>query len=838
MLLTGSGDWRKQVNKTLGFLPGSSIKDTLLAKLAFLREGHEELRLSLIETDSLPDANFSEDDWRQLIALESVLKSLAARLQLRFRSSGECDHSEVTQRANLALQELEHPTDLGLRLDAQLDHILVDEFQDTSHGQIELLKRLTTGWSSGGEELCRTLFLVGDPMQSIYRFREADVSLFLRVATNERSQVFSNIQIEPLVLTENFRSSSSLVDWFNLTFKSSFPARNDFISSGIQYANASSNKPVNLPCVETLLAHDKAQEATLVVESVSAALKSLPSEGDRVAILVRSRSQLTHLLPALRSAGLDYAGVDIQPLKEVPAVMDVLALCKAICRQDDRIAWLALLRGPWCGLSLRDIKQRVGRADQTIWQQLLNCDLKSLDADSHQRLVRFIDVMVSAIGQRQQVELGSLTCWAWQSLGGEATLLGSSIDDVKMVFKLISEQQRGGDLPALSELDKALDGLYARPKQSPTGEASKLVISTIHKAKGLQYHTVILPCLDSQARTDDKEIMMWAEYQNASGRSQLLLAPLALNETNKNSHYNYLRGLNKKRNINEAIRLMYVACTRAEQKLILLACANLDQDSLETKPPRSGSLLNTIWDATQGDFDFPYRREEEDALTQNEYPQTLLRLPANFQRERLSSVNWQLAQQPTAAVPVTPLDAQELEYEWATEVATAVGLVLHDCLQFNGSRVLTLAVDSRLLARWRGELVGLRVPANRIDYAVKRLSKAVINIQADTASHFLFKDYIEQQNEYALSALEEGVIKTYRFDRTFVDEQGVRWIVDYKSTDTRNENVEYFVDEQIRERHRSQLEKYGRLMSQVDTKPIRLAVYFPLLKQLRAWDYD
>lgn len=837
MLLTGKGDWRKQVTKNIGFLPGTQMKDTLVDRLEGFREGSEDLRLALIETDSLPNASFSDDDWQQLIALESVLKSLAARLQLRFRSVGECDHSEVTQRANLALQELENPTDLGLRLDAQLQHILVDEFQDTSHGQIELLKRLTVGWSTSDDGLSRTLFLVGDPMQSIYRFREADVSLFLRVATNDSSQVFPNIQIEPLLLTENFRSSSSLVDWFNTTFKPSFPVRNDFISSGIQYAQASSNKPAKLPCVQALLAHDKTQEATLLVESVSAALKNLPNDDDRVAILVRSRGQLTHLIPALQRAGLAYAGVDIQPLKDVQAVIDVLALCKAICRPDNRIAWLALLRGPWCGLSLAEIKQLAGRADKTVWQQLLSQNSHTLESASKQRTDRFIEVMKSAIAQRQQIELGSLTRWAWQALGGETTLLGARADDVEMVFKLISEQQRGGDLPSLSELDKALDGLYAKPKKSAAGEDPKLVISTIHKSKGLQYHTVILPCLGSQSRADDKEIMMWAEYQNASGNSQLLLAPLVLDDSNKSSHYTYLRRLNKKRSVNETIRLMYVACTRAEQNLILLSCARVDEASTEVKPPRSGSLLNTIWAATQSHFAFPYNQEVDNNATQANYSQTLSRLPTNFQWITNSPIDWQLAQQPTIAMPTPPSDVQDLEYAWATEVATGVGLVLHNCLQFNGSAVLTLTVDHALLARWRAELLGLRVPHNRIDYALKRLVKALNNIQGDKAAHFLFKDYTEQCNEYALSALEEGVVKTYRFDRTFVDEQGVRWILDYKSTDTRNEDIAGFVDEQIKERHQSQLDNYGRLMSQVDAKPIRLAVYFPLLKQLRAWNY-
>lgn len=94
------------------------------------------------------------------------------------------------------------------------------------------------------------------------------------------------------------------------------------------------------------------------------------------------------------------------------------------------------------------------------------------------------------------------------------------------------------------------------------------------------------------------------------------------------------------------------------------------------------------------------------------------------------------------------------------------------------------------------------------------------------------------RNEYALSAYENGSVNRYRIDRTFIDEHGVRWVVDYKSTDTNNANIDAFVDEQIATRHRAQLQKYGELLSQIDDRPIKLAVYFPLLRQLRAWDFQ
>ena len=830
LLLTATGTFRKTVNITQGFEAKSATKDqmrTLLKEFA----GDFELLELLVEIRNLPNPNYSTADWAQLTALEAVLKSLAALLQLRFRSVGECDHSEVTQRANLALQELDSPTDLGLRMDYHLQHIMVDEFQDTSHGQIELLKKLTAGWSVGDG---KTLFLVGDPMQSIYRFREADVSLFLQVAENELTGVFSNISIQSLNLTENFRSSNSLVTWFNEVFDHSFPAASNVLNGAITYAPASCRKDDQYDAVEYLLAHDRQQESELLVAAVKKAINELPTERDQVAVLVRSRPALESLLPALQQAGIEYTGVDISPLRELQAVVDTLALCKAICRDDDRVAWLSLLRGPWCGLTLSEIKLLVGDTERTVWQQLCDDGRATLLGDSEDRLMRFITVMQAVLSQRQQVPLGSLTRWAWLNLGGADTLYGASRDDLEKVFELIEELQRGGDLSSMRDLDNALNGLFARPS---IGQ-SRLVVSTMHKSKGLQYHTVLLPSLDRTPRSNDKEVLMWAEYQAAKGESKLLLAPFTMISKEQN-HYQYLRQLENKRSVNEAIRLMYVACTRAEHKLVLLASARTNEDTGDLRAPIKSSLLHTVWAEVQTHFDFALEKASEVQVEQS-INQTLSRLPAAYTPLFSESFEWQVSQQINAEQSqVEP----NIEYDWATRVATGVGIVLHDWLQYNGANVLDVNVDVKLRNRWRAELLALQVPADRVDIGVRRVAKAVANIQADSAAHFLFADYPIAENEYAVSAFEGGSVNKYRIDRSFIDEQGVRWIVDYKSTDTKTADVDAFIDEQVQTRHRAQLEKYGALLRELDrteyadVPPIKLAVYFPLLKQLRTWDY-
>ncbi len=833
---------RAAPNVNTGFPAKHKDKERCKQLFDELREDHA-LLAELDELRQLPQSEFNDDDWACLVALEQVLKALAVRLQLQFRNAGECDHSEVTQRANMALSEQNNPTDLGLMMDGQIQHILVDEFQDTSHGQLALLKKLTAGWQLN-ESPAKTLFLVGDPMQSIYRFREADVSLFLQVADNQHSRVFDNIAIRPLTLSQNFRSSETLVEWFNQTFSRSFPASDGVLTGAIRYAQANSNKQDdNREPVRYALAYDNQQEATTLLEEVKQALQHLPEDEGQVAILVRTRPQLDYLLPLLDQHQIAYTAIDIQPLHVQQAIQDAVALCHAICRDEDRLAWLALLRGPWVGLSLAQLKLFATPFEQSIWQNVQDPDKQAgLDPQSAQRLRRFVGIMNASKQQYQQVDLGSLTRWAWRQLGGEHTLGVSQLRDVEQLFDVLNKVQRGADLPSQKELQQAISSMRAR---APQAEQARVVVSTIHKSKGLQYHTVILPGLANPPKSDDREVLMWAEYQQNDGDASLLMAPLRFT-AELGSHYDYLRKLDGQRANNEVMRLMYVAATRAEKKLVLISKAKLNKDE-EILAPRKNTLLASVWSVLEDQFGLPERPEQraessaQHMVTNSQensdllLDQTLHRLPADYQAPIVHDFAWQaLAQLNTEDA----LAADELvSFDWATEVATAVGVVLHHLLQFSGAEILRLQVDENLKRRWRAELLALRVPDERMSYALQRLVTAVENIQIDQQAHFIFQDYPVAQNEYAVSTLENGVVKKYRLDRTFVDADNVRWVVDYKSTVTKSDNIAAFVAEQIAERHQPQLEKYGELISKIDNRPIKLAVYFPLLKHLHTWDY-
>ena len=129
--------------------------------------------------------------------------------------------------------------------------------QDTSIGQYDLLKTLIAGWTPGDG---RTAFCVGDPMQSIYRFRDAEVGEFLLARENG----IGGLSLDPLVLRRNFRSGENLVHWFNTVFSQVLPLEDDFSAGAISY---SASVPVEAHagsgeyCIYPLFGASVAQEA-------------------------------------------------------------------------------------------------------------------------------------------------------------------------------------------------------------------------------------------------------------------------------------------------------------------------------------------------------------------------------------------------------------------------------------------------------------------------------------------------------------------------------------------------------------------------------------------------
>ena len=226
MFLTGQGTPRRRLTKNEGF-PATDAGRTAKDRLGAI-DLNPAVVTSLHALRSLPPAQFGETQWAVLGALMRLLPVAVGQLRLVFQEEGRVDFTEIAIGARTALGSDEAPTDLAFALDCRIQHLLIDEFQDTSQSQYTLLTRLISDWQPGDG---RTLFLVGDPMQSIYGFREAEVGLFLRA----RADGVGAIPLTPLTLSVNFRSSAEIVEWVNRALSHAFPATEELFTGAVTY---------------------------------------------------------------------------------------------------------------------------------------------------------------------------------------------------------------------------------------------------------------------------------------------------------------------------------------------------------------------------------------------------------------------------------------------------------------------------------------------------------------------------------------------------------------------------------------------------------------------------
>ena len=519
LLLTRANSWRKSLNKNCGFPPAGKIeKEEMTALLDSVRED-DALLEAIAELRRLPDPVYSDQQWRILGALISLLPYSVAELEATFASLGQTDYVAVSLAAHVAMGEVDEPGDLALAMDYRLQHILVDEFQDTSRSQVALLEKLVAGWE---QDDGRTLFCVGDPMQSIYGFREADVGLYLKA----RSDGIGDTHLEPLQLMANFRSDRGLVEWANHTFADVLPDKEDSRSGAVPFAHAqavlaAADEPAVV--IRSLIGADADQEARLVVDAISDIRSRNPLA--TIAILVRARTHLAAIAPLLRRKGIPFQAVDIERLDESPVVQDLMSLTRALCHRGDRTAWLALLRSPFCGLQLADLLVLGKDRDRTLWEAITDHGIgQGLSDDAGTRLTKIRDVVGPALAERGRRRLHRLVEGAWIALGGAAVIGETELEDARSYFSLLSRLDTGCDLDDVSALEQQLESLFAAPDAAAGPE---LQLMTIHKAKGLQFDHVILPGLQRTVRRGSKSLLHWLEPLRERQGADLLLAAAA-----------------------------------------------------------------------------------------------------------------------------------------------------------------------------------------------------------------------------------------------------------------------------------------------------------------------
>ena len=232
LLLTKEGTLRKSVSVTLGFPKESPDEKLRIVNVLNQLRAVPGLEERLDAVRSLPPARYPEEDWKIVRACFTLLRYAAAELQVVFAEAGVADFAEVAQVALRVLHgEDGLPSDAAIAVADGIHHLLIDEFQDTSRRQHKLISALVAAWP---DSVGRSVFVVGDPMQSIYFFRDADAELFPRVRTLGLELPEGDpLRLDFVPLSSNFRTTPQLVRELNEAFTQIFGV-ND--GSGIEFS--------------------------------------------------------------------------------------------------------------------------------------------------------------------------------------------------------------------------------------------------------------------------------------------------------------------------------------------------------------------------------------------------------------------------------------------------------------------------------------------------------------------------------------------------------------------------------------------------------------------------
>ncbi|MBP9218198.1 MAG: UvrD-helicase domain-containing protein, partial [Sterolibacterium sp.] len=812
--------------------------------------------------------------------------------------------------ALLALGTDEAPTELALQLDYVIRHLLVDEFQDTSPFQTRLLARLTAGWQEGDG---RTLFVVGDPMQSIYRFRKADVGMFLSVAESG----IGGVRLERLRLYRNNRSCSAVIDWINRAFDELFPPQDEAASGAIRYRPCcSSRSDLDALAGQEALGvqvhalvdgargadgedgkdreggqegQDWGQhEAALVLALIRAEQQAHPEQ--RVAVLVRARSHLQALVALIRreQPEMRFQAVELETLVQRQSVQDVLSLTRALLHRGDRLHWLAVLRAPWCGLNLQDLHAlagthgqggQAGQAGQqaSVWS-LMNDEacLARLSLDGQRRLGHVREVLAEVLAQQGRVRLSRWLEAAWLRLGGAACLVQPGEEaDVRACFDLFERLDAAGRF-SLDILAEEVEGLFAAV--DPCAD-ERLQFMTIHKSKGLEFETVILPGLHRGSREDEPPLMLWEEVQMpVAGRApvvRLAAAPYrpgGAAERSLPTSYDYLRRIEKRRADHEDMRVLYVAATRAIRRLHLVGVGRQGAKEVQAA---AGSFLRALWPVagvaeafrqaaeparpTAGmegaggagdEGEDGMRMAAEESISGAAFCPQLVRLrqvgvpallPGVAKTQEVAAVH-ELVRQPGEGQKAGAGAGADI-------LAVEVGTLLHRYLELLAGTSLAQWDEARLagllphMQQWfaqRGHALEVQ------QRGAQRVAQALRLTLASDVGRWLLSAHDEAAAELAITvprevvpapassilpaALPSGSVSSrYAMnivDRCFVAD-GVRWIVDYKTALLAADTLP--TDEAgwqaHARRYRDQLERYARLFAD-EGRPLQMAIFY------------
>jgi ATP-dependent exoDNAse (exonuclease V) beta subunit len=928
LLLTGTGALRKQVDKRLGFPADRKREKAQILALIARLDTVPGLASALDAVRKLPPARYTDEDWRIVRACFTMLRHAAAELQVVFAEAAAVDFIEVAQIAQSTLRGLDGlPTDAALAVADGIRHLLVDEFQDTSRRQHQLLASLIAAWP---ERNGRTCFLVGDPMQSIYFFRDADAELFPRVKTlgleiPEADPFF----FEFIPLKANFRSAPLLVNRLNevfpqifaandgseIIFSSSQPAREagggrggdlnlhlNFSPQAIRAKPADSEAPRERE--EALKA--QTQEIVELIKShlqlmERARAKACGNSGDskyRIAVLGRTRAVLAPIAVALHEAAIPFRALDLENLKDRPEVLDALALARALLNPQDRIAWLGVLRAPWCGLSLEDLHLLTSADSPDLLARpvpdLLVERLDLLSELGRESATRVLSELTCAQAMRTGQPASMPGTWLeqiWLRLGGADCVDATARANVDLLWSCL-DSLPGGEQDLLGpNLPAALEKLTALSDPAASSDFG-VQLMTIHKSKGLEFEVVIVPDLQAGAGNSSRKLLAWLERglagPNEAGLdssdeiTEFLVAPLQTKGADRGKSKAWVDHVYRERESQETRRILYVAATRAREELHLFARPNykVEVDGNFTLVEPSRSLLATGWPALEEevracfeDWKIAMASSAADGEQVIESiaacgdgnlivmptavrPTLLRRLPPNYQPSSAFLLHFPadtVGEKEAQAAIHSPESGPSSLYSrhegglLSRALGTAVHAFLEELsrlrtgLDWEAARTALRSLAPRIAANVRATGADHR---NSSSIAAEALQLA-LNASHSAQGGWILSPHADSESEVRWAGIVSGGLRTVRVDRVFragleplSDGEQAWWIIDYKTAYAANPDLDPAAAlRSLRTLFAPQLEAYGQILRHLHgpDSTLRAGLYYPRMLLLDWW---
>jgi ATP-dependent exoDNAse (exonuclease V) beta subunit len=869
----------------------------------------------------LPSSHYTEDEWNIVKACFTLLRHAAAQLQVVFAEAAAVDFTEVAQIAQRVLAGADGlPTDAAMAVSDGIRHLLVDEFQDTSRRQHELLRRLIAAWL---ERNGRTCFVVGDPMQSIYFFRQADAELFPRVlALGLEIPGDEPLCFDPVRLRANFRTTPALIERLNgdfdkifalpdgsgVTFSSAEPMRDVKSGTGPSFALHLDFVPHSGPGKtagpeskrEKEAAREKQiDEIVALIRSQMSRIEEAKVSGEkyRVAVLGRTHKALAPIAQALRDVQIPFRAVDLEKLAARPEVLDALALARALLNPHDRVAWLGVLRAPWCGLALDDLYLLVSADDKDLLTrpvpELLAERLTLLSPAARRAAERVLEALDSAVQLRAAQPTETLGTWlqqVWLRLGGAACVDPTARVNLDLLWSSLDQLPAGEQDILGPALDAALVKLAALPDPD-AGSDCGVQLMTIHKSKGLEFEVVIVPDLQAVSSRGKVKMLSWLERglatQDDSGEiTEFLVAPFQPKGADRGEAKVWVDRAYRDREKQEDRRILYVAATRSREELHLFArpAFKANNDGTLSLVEPSNSLLATAWPALEDEVRAQFEdwkaaraaslanqdQEIESIAASGESnllvmqplakPTPLRRLPQDFQPAQSEASSQAAMDSPDLAEMLRAPSFPRLSAERVGDLAfgrreggllsRALGTAVHALLEelsrlrikldWNAARAALQRIEPRISAQVRAS--GLdRTQADQI--AAQALHHA-LNASHDPFGQWILSPHTEAASEVSWAGVVANSLRTVRVDRVFraglapqTKGEDCWWIIDYKTAHADNAESDAALPE-LRKIFAPQLEAYAEVLRNLHGKDsrIRAGLYYPLMLLLDWWE--